>query len=157
MTAPLVLACESFPYEIGAVLSPVLAEGEEKPVAYCPRTLAATEQLFSQLEKEGLAIISVVTNFHNYIYGRHFTIEPDHQPLSFLFYENKGISQMASSQIQGWALKFATSILSDKNQEKNRCSDDALSHLLRPVTISSDVIPGELIILVDFLPLIVQY
>ena len=41
------------------------------------------------------------------IYGRHFTIESDHKPLSFLFDEKRSIPQMASARIQRWALSFS--------------------------------------------------
>ena len=49
---------------------------------YVSRTLNAAEKRYFQLEKEGLAILFGVGKFHNYIYGRHFIIQSDHQPLS---------------------------------------------------------------------------
>ena len=84
-----------------------LDTGEEKPIAYASRTLNSAERHYSQLKREGLAIVFGVKKFHNYLYGRHFTIESDHQPLSHLFNETKSIPAMASARIQRWALTLA--------------------------------------------------
>ena len=84
-----------------------MANGTEGPVAYASRTLTAAEKNYFQLEKEGLAIIFGVKKFHNYLYNQHFSIESDHQPLSYLYNETKGITQTTSSRIQRWALTLS--------------------------------------------------
>ena len=106
-TKPLILACDASPYGLGAVLSHTMEDGQEKYVVYASRSLAPAEKKYSQLEKEGLAIVFAVKHFHHYLYGRHFTILSDHKPLSSLFRETSGVPTMASAQIQRWALTLS--------------------------------------------------
>ena len=42
-------------------------------------------------EKKTLSIVFGVERFHEYLYGRHFTVINDHQPLKSIF--NKSITQ----------------------------------------------------------------
>ena len=84
---------------MGAVLSHKTEDGE-KPVAYASGSLATAEKNYSQLDKEGLAIVFGVKKFHNYLYGRQFSIVTDHKPLIHLFSENQSIPAMASARLQ---------------------------------------------------------
>ena len=75
---PIQLAGDALSYAIGAVLSHVFADGTERPVAYASRTLLPNEQNYAQVEKEALSLNFGVQKFHQYIYGREFTLVTDH-------------------------------------------------------------------------------
>ena len=56
----------------------IMEDDSENPIAYMSRTLNAAERNYSQIEK---AIVSVVKRFHQYLYGRKFSMVTDHKPL----------------------------------------------------------------------------
>ena len=54
---PVRLACDASPTGIGAVLSHVMPDGSERPVAFASRSLTKTERKFSQIDKEAFSIV----------------------------------------------------------------------------------------------------
>jgi hypothetical protein len=55
------------------------------PIAYASRALLPYERNYAQIEKEALSIVLVTERFHEYLYGHHFTVFNDHQPLKSIF------------------------------------------------------------------------
>ena len=104
----LLLAYDASPYGVGAVLSQVMDDGSDQPVAFASHSLTPAEKRYAQLDKEGLAIIFSVKCFHQFLLGCHFTIVSDHKPLQHLFDELRAIPPMASVRIQRWALTLST-------------------------------------------------
>ena len=85
------------------MLPHLMPDRPEKPM-FASRTLSKAEKNYSQIQKEGLAIIFAGKTFHQFIYGRHFTIQTDHKPLLGLVAKNKPIPAMTSVRIQRWEI-----------------------------------------------------
>ena len=54
---PVRFACDASPTGIGAVLSHVMPDGSERPVAFASRSLTKTERKYAQIDKEALSIV----------------------------------------------------------------------------------------------------
>ena len=104
---PLHLACDASTYGVGAVMSHIMPDGSEKPVAYASSSVATAEKNYSQLNKDALAIIFGIKRFHRYIYGRKFQLVSDYKPLMSILDAEKGIHVMASARLQRWTLILA--------------------------------------------------
>ena len=84
---------------IGGVLSQ-----ERHPVIYVSRKLSEAEQNYTNIEREALAIVYVVTRLKQFLLGWRFTLQTDHKPLKYLFDPDEQILKTASARLTRWAI-----------------------------------------------------
>lgn len=113
---------------VAGVISHMTDQGE-RPIAYGSRSLTKAERAYSQIEREALAIIYGVKKFHQYLYGRKFTLKTDHKPLTTIFGSKAGIPIMAASRMQRWAVVLSGYNYDIEYVPSKKNSADALSRL----------------------------
>ena len=102
-TKPITLACDASPYGVGAVISHVESNGQERPVVIASRSLTKAEEVMPKSKGRLLPIIFGVRKFHQY-HGRMFTLQIDHKPLMTILGPKTGIPTLAAARMQRWAL-----------------------------------------------------
>ena len=58
-----------------------------KPVAFASKALSPAESRYANIERKLLAVVYGCERFHNYLFGRPFTVESDHKPLASIHFE----------------------------------------------------------------------
>ena len=100
--ATLKVSADASAFGLGAVLlQQQVPSSEWKPVAYASRAMSETEQRYSQIEKEALAIVWACEKFSDYILGKSFQIETDHKPLVPLLFSAPLISTACRQESLG--------------------------------------------------------
>ena len=98
LSKPCTLQVDASNDGLGAVLLPD-EEGKKSPIGYASRKLKPSKKSHAVIEKECLALVWAVQKFHRYLYGTAFTVETDHQPLSYL-----DKAKLINSRPMRWAL-----------------------------------------------------
>ena len=94
---PLRMAGDASAYSIGAVISHIMPDGTEHPIAFVSRTLSPNKRNYTQVEKEALSLVFGVKRFHNYLYGHNFTMVTDHKSLTTILGPKKCVPPLAAA------------------------------------------------------------
>ena len=142
ISLPLKLACDASAYGVGAVISHVINDGSDLPVAYASWTLTKSEQNYPQIEKEALSNILVVKKFHKFLYGRKFTLVTDHKPLVTILGPRSHIPTLAAARLQRWALLLAAYQYEVEFKSTDKHGNaEGLSRLPLPTSPENSVLP----------------
>jgi hypothetical protein len=106
-----------------------------RPVSYFSKRLTAQQQKYHTSERELLAIVLAIEYFKQFLYGKHFVILSDHQPLRTIL-----TAEELSSRLSRWLVRLQifdfTIVYRPGNKHNNA---DALSRLSIEDTTSMEV------------------
>ena len=114
---------------------------EERPIAFVSRKMTPAEKNYLQVKREALAITK---NFYQYLWGRKFTLETDHKPLTAIFGPKQGVPAMAAARLQRWEVILSGhsyEIVYLKGTELGHA--DALSRLPVPQANEDTALSGD--------------
>ena len=71
---------------------------EGRPIQFASKALIDDENDFAPIEGEMLGVVYGIQKFHHYLYGRQFTVECDHKPLSQISRKNLSLAPPMSKR-----------------------------------------------------------
>lgn len=86
---PVTLATDGSPTGFGAVLSHIMPDKSERPIAFASKSLTRAEKGYTQLDKEAAALVWGLKKFFHYCYGRKIILIVDNQPLARILHPEK--------------------------------------------------------------------
>lgn len=97
--------CDASPVGISAILMQKTNDDKRHPIQFASRALTPTEQRYSHIEKEALAITWGCEYLHIYLFGcDNFRVYTDHRPLLGIF--GNPLSK-PSARMAGWSLRLS--------------------------------------------------
>lgn len=103
---PFVLATDASTRGIGAVLSQLDKENNERPIAFFSRTLSCHEEKYSITDLECLAVYAAIKHFEFYVSHGHFIVETDHIALCALLRSKNLVGRLCRWSIYLQAYDF---------------------------------------------------
>jgi len=97
-TKQFILQTDASAQGLGAILLQE-EEGLRYPIAFASRKLLPREQNYATIERECLAVVWGTLKFQKYLYGQHYLLEVDHEPLKYLTQ-----SSYQNGRLMRWAL-----------------------------------------------------
>lgn len=138
---PIGISCDASPTGLGVILFHRDENGFERQIASSSKLLSETERKYSQIEKEGLAIIHGVKKYYKYLCGRHFTLVTDHKPLLSIFGPKTNLPPLIATRLHHWCLflsQFTYDVVYRKSADHGNA--DAISRLI-PAAPTSNRLP----------------
>ena len=119
LTKPYVLSTDASTRASGSCLSQY-HDGIKRAIAYASKKFSPTEQRYSTVERECLAIVRGIEKFSRYLYGTKFGIETDHAPLRFLSQAN-----LTNPRLLRWTLALQPYVFDIKHikGQENHAAD----------------------------------
>lgn len=115
---------DASPVGVSALLTQVDKSGRTYAIAYASRALSPTEQRYSQIERECLAILFGCSKFRLYLLGSKFIVKTDHKPLLPIFSNSR---LQPSARIERMMMKLQCFDLTLEYQEGKTNPADFMS------------------------------
>ena len=116
---------------LGAVL---LQEG--RPISFMSKALTDTQSRYSNIEREILGVVTGVEHFHQYLFGRQFTLYTDHKPIENLVLKPLVNTSPRVQRLMLCLLQYSMNV--QYKAGKYLLLSDCLSRLSNPMTQEED-------------------
>ena len=76
-----------------------MSNRSQRPIAYASKTLSSTERSYFQIEREALSLLFDVRKFHQFLFGRKFTLVMDYKPFLVVLEPKSHFQTVSASRL----------------------------------------------------------